>query len=265
MRQFYKKISSVCMALLCVAALLIGCTATAWAADEIDDSVKSQLVTTTKGLTDAIIAMSEDDIQGYLESEDAFTQSAASAWDGSREELGEKKGDIEEKDITVEYSDDQYTVVVPVSFEKNKANFTYVFDKSGTPTSLTVDVNYTLAQNMEKAALNTVMGLGTVFVILAFLIFVISLFKYIPGLVEGKKKESTPAPAAPVLPASAPVQRPAAPAPVAAPVAEPAVEDVTDDGELIAVIAAAIAASEGKTSTDGFVVRSIRKVNRRKR
>ena len=114
MRQFYKKISSVCMALLCVAALLIGCTATAWAADEIDDSVKSQLVTTTKGLTEAIIAMSEDDIQGYLESEDAFTQSAASAWDGSREELGEKKGDINEKDITVEYSDDQYTVVVPV-------------------------------------------------------------------------------------------------------------------------------------------------------
>ena len=57
----------------------------------------------------------------------------------------------------------------------------------------------------------------------------------------------------------------AAPAPVAAPVAEPAVEDVTDDGELIAVIAAAIAASEGKTSTNGFVVRSIRKVNRRKR
>lgn len=112
MRQFYKKISSVCMALLCVAALLIGCTATAWAADEIDDSVKSQLVTTTKGLTDAIIAMSEDDIQGYLESEDAFTQSAASAWDGSREELGEKKGDIEEKDITVEYSD----ISIPLLF-----------------------------------------------------------------------------------------------------------------------------------------------------
>ena len=34
--------------------------------------------------------------------------------------------------------------------------------------------------------------------------------------------------------------------------------------ELIAVIAAAIAASEG-TSTDGFVVRSIRKINRKKR
>ena len=41
-------------------------------------------------------------------------------------------------------------------------------------------------------------------------------------------------------------------------------EDVTDDLELVAVIAAAIAASEGQTSTDGFVVRSIRKVNRRR-
>lgn len=79
------------MALLCVAALLIGCTATAWAADEIDDSVKSQLVTTTKGLTDAIIAMSEDDIQGYLESEDAFTQSAASAWMAPEKSLVRKR------------------------------------------------------------------------------------------------------------------------------------------------------------------------------
>ena len=253
MKQFYKKISSVCMAFLCVAALLIGCSSTAWAADEIDDSVKTQLASTAKQLTEAIIAMSEDDLKGYMESDDAFTQNAATAWDGSREELGEKKGDIDEKEITVEYSDDQYTVVVPVSFEKNKADFTYVIDKTGAPTSLAVDVQYTLAQNMEKAAMNTLMGLGTVFVILVFLIFVISLFKYIPGLVEGKKKESKPAPAA------------AAPAPVAAPVVEPVVEDVTDDGELVAVIAAAIAASEGKTSTDGFVVRSIRKINRRKR
>ena len=40
---------------------------------------------------------------------------------------------------------------------------------------------------------------------------------------------------------------------------EPVVEEtVTDDLELIAVITAAIAAQEG-TSTDGFVVRSIRR------
>ena len=58
---------------------------------------------------------------------------------------------------------------------------------------------------------------------------------------------------------------PAAPAPApvaAAPVVEEAVEEA-DDYALVAVIAAAIAAYEGKTTTDGFVVRSIKKSRRR--
>lgn len=36
-------------------------------------------------------------------------------------------------------------------------------------------------------------------------------------------------------------------------------EELSDDCELVAVIAAAIAASQGASSTDGFVVRSIRR------
>ena len=36
-------------------------------------------------------------------------------------------------------------------------------------------------------------------------------------------------------------------------------EEQSDDLELVAVIAAAIAASEGAASTDGYVVRSIRR------
>ena len=55
----------------------------------------------------------------------------------------------------------------------------------------------------------------------------------------------------------------AAAAPTPATVAADPVQEA-DNSELIAVIAAAIAASEG-TSTDGFVVRSIRKINRKKR
>ena len=41
------------------------------------------------------------------------------------------------------------------------------------------------------------------------------------------------------------------------------IEELADDTELVAVIAAAIAAFEGKQSTDGFVVRSIRKARRK--
>ena len=62
---------------------------------------------------------------------------------------------------------------------------------------------------------------------------------------------------APVF-AAAPVAAPvAAPAPVAEP--EPVVEDVTDDSELIAVIAAAIAAFDN--SGKALVVRRVRKVS----
>ena len=112
---------------------------------------------------------------------------------------------------------------------------------------MTITETETFAGNMKGAGINTVMGVGTVFVVLVFLIFVISLFKYVNRI--GTKKNEKP------------VQQPAKAAPVkAAPAAE---ENLVDDLELVAVISAAIAASED-TSTDSFVVRSIKKVNRSK-
>ena len=51
----------------------------------------------------------------------------------------------------------------------------------------------------------------------------------------------------------------AAPAPIAAPVAAPA-EPTVDEGELVAAITAAICAYTG-SSSDGFVVRSIRRAD----
>ena len=68
-----------------------------------------------------------------------------------------------------------------------------------------------------------------------------------PGSAAAKKKE----------------EKEAAPAPVPVPAAAPAAP-AYDDKELVAVITAAIAASEG-TSPSGFVVRSIRKINRKRR
>lgn len=91
---------------------------------------------------------------------------------------------------------------------------------------------------MQEAGLNTLMGLGIVFLVLIFLSFIISLFRLIPK------------PGKPEAPKAAPVS-----APATAAVEE---EEETDDLELVAVITAAIAASEGK-SPEGYVVRSIRR------
>ena len=245
----FKKITSVCMALLVMAALIIGSTSMVFAADKVDDSVKNTLVNTAEGLTDTIIGLADADIENYLNSGDDFTTSAMQSWQSSKDELGSKKDKNGETSVTLK--DDQYTVTVPVKFEKADANFVYVFDSTGTPVSLSVDVQYGMGKTLQRAGLNTLMGIGTVFVMLILLSLLISLFRFIPNP-EAKKaaeakaaKEVKEAEAAPAVPAQAE-------------------ENLADDGELVAVIAAAIAAAEG-TTTDGFVVRSIRKVKRNRR
>lgn len=94
---------------------------------------------------------------------------------------------------------------------------------------------------MEKAVLNTVIGMGTVFIVLIFISFIISLLKYVNNI--GAKKEE---PAGGVENAISQI------------VTAEEESDETDDLELVAVITAAIAASEG-TSSDGLVVRSIKR------
>ena len=52
-----QKITSVFMTFLVMAALVIGSTSVVFAADKVDDTVKSTLVTTAEGLTDAIVQL----------------------------------------------------------------------------------------------------------------------------------------------------------------------------------------------------------------
>ena len=247
----FKKITSVCMALLVMAALIIGSTSMVFAADKVDDSVKNTLVNTAEGLTDTIIGLADADIENYLNSGDDFTTSAMQSWQSSKDELGSKKDKNGETSVTLK--DDQYTVTVPVKFEKADANFVYVFDSTGTPVSLSVDVQYGMGKTLQRAGLNTLMGIGTVFVMLILLSLLISLFRFIPNP-EAKKAAE----------AKAAKEVKEAEAAAAAPAVQAAEENLADDGELVAVIAAAIAVAEG-TTTDGFVVRSIRKVKRNRR
>ncbi|MCQ4775040.1 OadG family protein [Lacrimispora saccharolytica] len=168
------------------------------------------------------------------------------SWVNAKEELGAYK-QILAQDIEV---DDDIVIKTDCEFENGESvvTTTLSLDDLSLVSMEFATAEKTMGQKMEEAVLNTLMGVCVVFVMLFFLSFLISQFKHISKLEEGFKKKNAPA-----APAPAPV---AAPAPVEE-------EEVTDDGELIAVIAAAIAAAEG-TSTDGFVVRSIKKSNRNK-
>ncbi len=142
---------------------------------------------------------------------------------------------------------DMIVVTVPVIGEKGNGSVELIFtnDIYLQMTSCTLNIDQTKGQLMTRAALNTLLGMGTVFVVLILISLIISAFGGIPKIqarFAPKKAEIAPEPE---------------PAP-AAPVVEE--EDLSDDMELVAVIAAAIAAYEG-TSVEGFQVRSIRRAN----
>ncbi len=250
MKQFGIKALRMFSILLCISLLTVFAQA-AVLAEEADQEAAGQVLAAGQGLTDTLIGLTEEEIANYMDSTDAFTVEAVNAWVSSREELG-APAEGENAEPTVEQKGNEYTVTIPRTFENATANFVYLFDRRQNPETLTVDVKLPMGVTLARAALNTLIGICTVFLVLVFLSFIISLLKYIPGLVgQGKKRREEPV-------------RAAAPVAARVPAPAPAVEDVMDDQALIAVIAAAIAAAEG-TTPEGFVVRSIRKSNRRKR
>ena len=106
-----------------------------------------------------------------------------------------------------------------------------------------------LSEIFLDALSNTLLGMGTVFVVLIIIILCIMLMSKCVRSFEGKGKKDEPAPEAPET---------------AAPPVVPEAEAPADDLELVAVITAAVAAAMGTTSTDGFVVRSIKRAKNRK-
>lgn len=148
----------------------------------------------------------------------------------------------------IEYSDDSDDYIVRINVKGSDHNAVVemvVTMVNGTAqfTSIATNVEYSFGEKMEKAALNTLLGMGTVFVVLILISVIIALFGFIPKLTAKKN--------APEKAAEAKEDN------VVAQIIEK--EELSDDLELVAVISAAIAAYEGSGSTDGFVVRSIRK------
>lgn len=226
--------------------------------DDISASDQASLQTYVEQYIEMITSLSDAQMEevlhpsSILTSSDASTQAAVQSWLDNREDLGAFSS-FKEHEISV--SDDTITIESTCEFANKEGLVTIVLNRDDfSMDSMTFSDNEkSLGKSMEEAALNTVMGLGVVFLVLFFLTFLIGQFKRISQLEQSWNKKNAPAPAAaPAAPAPAPVA--AAPVQTAAPAA-------MDNGELIAVISAAIAAAEG-TSTDGFVVRTIRKSKR---
>lgn len=244
MEQTLRRICGIAALAICLLTYL------AWpafaASEAMDDGMEAGLVSTAESLSEAIVELSQEEIDSYKESGDAFTASVMEAWENNRDELGQFKSLGES---VVEEVSGGYSVTLQAQFANHDAEMVYLFDGSGIPTSFSMNVQYPMSVLLGRAGMNTLMGLGIVFAMLVFLTFVISLFRFI-SKIEGKSQPETGTMPEPELVQTVQIQQ------------QPVISQ-QDDQELIAVIAAAIAAYEG-TSADGFVVRSIRKASRKK-
>lgn len=234
--------------MICVLALTLTMSVCAFAADEVTDDEVANYKSAAETLISQIAGFSDEEIETYLAQNDAFTTATMESWKGVKDELGAYSSIVSQN---VEKDGDVVTISTVAQFEKAKADVVLMLDLGQQMyTSMTYSVQYSLAANMHRAGMNTLMGIGIVFLMLVFLSFVIGLFKYIEKFQNvGKKKAAEEAPKAEEAPAPAIAQ------------SEAADEDFADDLELVAVISAAIAAYEN-TSGDSFVVRSIKKSNK---
>ena len=231
MKQRWKKIASLMLVTICAFSLTAcGKKEETAAYQQITDDMVSNCAEVSQSAVESLAGFDDETLNQMTANRDTFTRLAVSAWMDQENELG-KYEEMGTPTTDIDREEGQVTVDIPAKFDKGDAEIKVVFNYSSdydqmVPAYMTISEVETTGMKLNGAAVNTVMGVGCVFVVLIFLIFVISLF-------------------APAVPA-APVE-----------------EDLTDDLELVAVISAAIAASEN-TSTDSFVVRSIKKVNRSK-
>ncbi len=225
---------------------------------EYDEAAMEQyadtLIYSFSNMTDDDFAVFEDytDLQldltllnsGLPVESDVFLEMIES-WQSGVEECGTLT-DIGDYELDIQ--NDGAVLKAPVTGTIRNGEIQIAFDEKLNMESLAMTGDYTIGEIAGKAGMNTLIGMGTVFVMLILIAFIISLFKYIPVIQAKFTKKNTEAPKA-AAPAAAKPAAPAAPVQTAS---------AQDDKELIAVISAAIAAAEG-TPADGFIVRSIKR------
>ena len=227
-----------------------------------------------------VLAMNEaiETGQAQAQMDDPVYGPAFSGWENALRDIGEVQG-VEGKSCYFTKNDGIVTVTVKGSRHDADVVFTMESaDQAYIVTAITTNVEYSMDEQVGQAGMNTLLGMGTTFAILILLALVITAFGAIMNRASRRadksaKKETSPKPVQVPETVNAPVEKSAADT---APggdeliaVLAAAVAAAESNGELTAVISAAVAAYEedaGRTRTrkpDEYVARTIRKSRRK--
>ncbi len=196
--------------------------------------------------------------------EGAAFQSGFESYLKAIEEIGPIK---ETGNVEITSDEDEITVDVMVNgtgMRKDgtpqRAEMELLMTRSLKITSVTFNVYKDFGEKMTGAALNTLLGMGTTFSVLILISVIIYLMSFIPKIIEGSGGQK----AAPAEPAQPEKEKAVGNIPEKGPESASEADAAVDDGELIAVIAAAIAAYESENtgvyvSPDTLIVRSVKR------
>ncbi|MDR1548453.1 MAG: OadG family protein [Hungatella sp.] len=242
----------VALGLIMAACLfsLSACSKAATPAEEIDARIQDQMKPIPGSILELYTGLEDSqvsEVKKNMQSQEEYAALAegVASWENIKDELGAlvSIGDT----VKVEAIDHGYSATIEAEFEKRNMEFSITMDsKLSKITGVLFVPEYSQGERLEKAVFNTLTGMGTVFIVLIFISLLIGCFRYIGKLedkINGKEQAQEPA---------------YAPLPVVSAPAAEEEEELVDNLELVAVITAAIAASEG-SSPSGLVVRSIRR------
>ena len=255
-----KRTGTVLAALILSVLLLAGTALSAFAAVRpMTDDEKTAYQANVESFLSEIFNY-DDATLDQVREQGGFYEVLVDAIRDNRDEIGAFK---EVGPVAVDDSGDQVAATSNVVFEKYDVETIVYFDyddstRSYVPMNFVMNVDYPLSTRMAQAGQNTITGLLVVFVVLFFLAFVISLFKYVNPETRKKKAAvndddeiSVLNPAAAERLARKKIANDAAAAAAAA---------ADGEDEIAAVIAAAIAAAEADMpSAEGYYVRSIKR------
>ena len=157
-----KRLLVLGMAIICI----FGMTACGKAADE---SAANTLGITEEGainyadqVLDSVRTIVDQNMQEQYAG-DAVVSAALTSWTSAMEDIGEFKSITDHEVIT---DKDGATINVMIEGTDHNAVVEILLDSELTLTGITTNVQYSFGELMEKAALNTILGMGTVFVVL---------------------------------------------------------------------------------------------------
>lgn len=229
------------IAAMCVMLLgLTACSQTDPASVDYNGHSYEELQANCQGTVQTLTFMSEEEKMYYLQSGAESVVNLINRWDEAVAEYGSF---VDFGDFEITKSGKTLTAEQTLHMENRDVILTYVYTyHSMAIEDITIDGVYTTGEKMSTALMNTVMGISIVFLVLIIICLLICCFNIFPYL--EKKKAAKSAVKEKMVSHIEAIEEQRA--------------NETDDIELVAVIAAAIAAAEG-TSADGFVVRSIRR------